>query len=56
MTFLGIDPASGERLREHPAWGATRLDRALYHAATLKSGDPRVSLAPLARTVAIASC
>ncbi len=36
MTFLSIDPASGERFQEHAAWDAKRLDQALSltHAAT----------------------
>src|SRR5215469_10555835 len=33
MTFLSIDPASGERLREYPAWDPARLDRALAESA-----------------------
>ena len=33
MTFFSIDPASGERFREHPAWDAARLEQALDRAA-----------------------
>ncbi|HEU5423432.1 MAG TPA: aldehyde dehydrogenase family protein, partial [Nitrolancea sp.] len=33
MTFSSIDPASGERWQEHPAWGAARLEEALAAAS-----------------------
>jgi succinate-semialdehyde dehydrogenase/glutarate-semialdehyde dehydrogenase len=33
MTFLSIDPSSGERLREYPAWDSGRLDGALAEGA-----------------------
>ena len=33
MTFLSIDPASGERLQEYPAWGPERLETALAASA-----------------------
>ena len=33
MNFSSIDPASGERLKDYPAWDAARLDRALEESA-----------------------
>ncbi|MGE5625406.1 MAG: NAD-dependent succinate-semialdehyde dehydrogenase [Bacillota bacterium] len=33
MTFHSIDPSSGERFREYPAWDLGRLDRALSESA-----------------------
>ncbi|HEV2331573.1 MAG TPA: aldehyde dehydrogenase family protein, partial [Gammaproteobacteria bacterium] len=33
MTFSSIDPTSGERWQEHPAWGAARLEAALAAAS-----------------------
>lgn len=33
MTFSSIDPASGERWQEHPAWDAARLEEALAAAS-----------------------
>src|SRR5579859_4492598 len=34
MTFHSIDPASGERVQDYPAWDAARLETALAAAAT----------------------
>ncbi len=33
MNFLSINPASGEKLREYPAWDAARLEKALAMTA-----------------------
>src|SRR5690348_12570854 len=35
MTFLSIDPASGERIQEYPAWGPERLEAALASGAAV---------------------
>ena len=38
MTFLSIDPASGERLQEYPAWDPARLEAALAAGAAASPG------------------
>ncbi len=38
MTFLSIDPASGERFQEYPAWDGARLETALAASAAAASG------------------
>src|SRR5580698_4196618 len=38
MTFLSIDPASGERVQEYPAWGQERVEQALAASAAAVPG------------------
>jgi len=38
MTFLSVDPASGERLQEYPAWGPERVETALAASAAAAPG------------------
>jgi len=33
MSFTAVDPATGARLKDYPAWGGAELDRALARAA-----------------------
>src|SRR5690348_14147540 len=46
MTFLSVDPANGERLEEHPAWGVARLERALEQAAAAAGAWAGLDRAP----------
>ena len=50
MTFVSIDPATEERLKEYPAWDQARLDQALAAAA---AAAPRWAATPLPQRCAL---
>ena len=55
MTFSSIDPASGERLREFPAWDRPRLGRALEESARAARAWGETPLAERGRLLARAA-